>query len=186
MEMKTCTKCGAPKPATTEFFYAQGNPTAPLRAVCKECMHEATVARVKADPENARAIGRRTYHKHREYYLAKMARWREQNPEKMAESQRRYGREHPEKTKARNANRRAVAYGVDGHLSLANIAAQRTAQNGRCHWCGEKVGRHYHVDHVQPMSKGGTNTSGNIVIACADCNRAKGPNLPEEWASRLT
>jgi 5-methylcytosine-specific restriction endonuclease McrA len=55
-------------------------------------------------------------------------------------------------------------------------------QRGKCHWCGEKVGRFYHVDHVVPLSKGGSNGPENLVIACAFCNISKHDRLPHEWS----
>lgn len=38
------------------------------------------------------------------------------------------------------------------------------------------------VDHVIPMSKGGTHTWDNVRIACAECNEAKGSTLEGPWA----
>ena len=37
------------------------------------------------------------------------------------------------------------------------------------------------VDHVVPLALGGTNYIGNLMPACAPCNRAKGDNLLIEW-----
>lgn len=49
-----------------------------------------------------------------------------------------------------------------------------------CFYCGiENAGT---VDHVVPTARGGSNTLGNKVLACADCNNIKGDMLPEEFA----
>lgn len=37
------------------------------------------------------------------------------------------------------------------------------------------------VDHVIPLSRGGTNRIDNKVLACLPCNSAKADALPEEW-----
>jgi hypothetical protein len=37
-----------------------------------------------------------------------------------------------------------------------------------------------HIDHVFPKSQGGTNELSNLVLACEDCNMAKGARTPEQ------
>jgi 5-methylcytosine-specific restriction endonuclease McrA len=37
------------------------------------------------------------------------------------------------------------------------------------------------LDHVQPVSRGGTHAPGNLVIACRECNQLKGDALPLEF-----
>ena len=43
--------------------------------------------------------------------------------------------------------------------------------DGRCAYCGDKAEE---IEHVIPKSKGGTNSSHNLVIACKKCNELKG------------
>jgi 5-methylcytosine-specific restriction endonuclease McrA len=40
-----------------------------------------------------------------------------------------------------------------------------------CHWCGKPGNT---VDHLMPISRGGTNDPSNLVSACAHCNEARG------------
>lgn len=63
--------------------------------------------------------------------------------------------------------------------------AKASAQNGKCWWCGKDVGDTYHVDHLIPLARGGTNKPNNIVIACPFCNQSKHDKLPHEWCGRL-
>ncbi|GAA4902290.1 HNH endonuclease [Tessaracoccus lubricantis] len=51
-----------------------------------------------------------------------------------------------------------------------------------CAYCG---GPALTVDHVQPVSRGGGWTWGNLVAACARCNGAKGNRTPDEAQMRL-
>ena len=81
METKVCTKCGEEKPATTEFFYKKKGGRLGLQARCKVC-HGATVKCYRKE--------------HKEEIAEYNKRWREQNPEKVAEHRKRYYKEHKE------------------------------------------------------------------------------------------
>lgn len=47
----------------------------------------------------------------------------------------------------------------------------------RCGYCGKPAST---VDHIIPVSKGGTSTWENTVAACSRCNNRKGCKLPHE------
>ena len=40
------------------------------------------------------------------------------------------------------------------------------------------------LDHVHPLAHGGSHLPGNLVVACARCNRLKGDMLPYEFFAR--
>lgn len=55
------------------------------------------------------------------------------------------------------------------------------ANRGRCHYCNRSgpadLGpddRPWHIDHKQPLARGGSDTDDNLVLACKRCNLAKG------------
>ena len=59
-----------------------------------------------------------------------------------------------------------------------------------CQYCGrhrsELRGRQFLTrDHVQPLSRGGTNDWENVVTSCSSCNNRKGGRLPREAGLRL-
>lgn len=72
-----------------------------------------------------------------------------------------------------------------GHVSAADIRLQVKSQKNKCWWCGKTIGDEYHIDHVLPISRGGSNNPNNIVISCPKCNLSKGDKLPTEWIGRL-
>ena len=37
------------------------------------------------------------------------------------------------------------------------------------------------LDHVHPLAHGGTNSAGNVVLACTHCNSLKSDQLPAEF-----
>jgi 5-methylcytosine-specific restriction endonuclease McrA len=53
----------------------------------------------------------------------------------------------------------------------------RNRDNFTCAYCG-KYGNT--VDHIQPQSRGGANSWGNLVTACKACNGHKADRTPEE------
>jgi len=49
---------------------------------------------------------------------------------------------------------------------------------GRCVYCGAEA---THVDHIIPVSRGGTYRSNNLVAACRSCNLSKGASTARHW-----
>ncbi|HLW01970.1 MAG TPA: HNH endonuclease [Ktedonobacterales bacterium] len=56
--------------------------------------------------------------------------------------------------------------------------------NYTCVYCGRRGGR-LTLDHVVPVSRGGTSELNNLVTACVTCNSAKGTRTPQEWLAAL-
>ena len=48
-----------------------------------------------------------------------------------------------------------------------------------CQSCGAKAsdGAQLHIDHIHPVSKGGTNDLANLQALCRDCNLGKGDRI---------
>src|SRR3989304_10285713 len=122
--------------------------------------------------------------------------WRLANPEKRAEQARRessvnpeYHRERvarwkaspPERVATWNAARRAVRLGAGTAEPISRMAIYQRDE-GRCHICGRKVSsKKFHLDHLVPLSKGGTHTENNVAVAHPRCNMRRGPGrLPAQ------
>ena len=57
---------------------------------------------------------------------------------------------------------------------------------GICHYCGGSFPADaLTMDHIIPLSRGGTSERFNIVPACKDCNNKKKNLLPVEWEEFL-
>ena len=55
----------------------------------------------------------------------------------------------------------------------------------RCVYCGHHLDpMDATLDHVYPVARGGAHTPGNLVAACAPCNRMKGDMLPHEFFAK--
>lgn len=59
--------------------------------------------------------------------------------------------------------------------------------DGRCQLCGRKIEfNDMTVDHIIPISKGGSNDMDNTEATCFPCNQFKSNIFPEEFAHRIT
>jgi hypothetical protein len=71
-----------------------------------------------------------------------------------------------------NLNDRARKVGQFDELTTQDIDALIAFYDYSCLQCGEKPASS--VDHVKPLSKGGTNTYDNLQLLCVNHNKAKG------------
>jgi 5-methylcytosine-specific restriction endonuclease McrA len=135
--------------------------------------------------EQAREYRKQQYAQNREQAIEDARRWREENPERYRATMRRYKRKHyrenREAYRVYVRNRRARLAEVDGSHSVEDIETMYHQQNGLCHYCGASIEDGYHVDHVIPLSRGGSNSPDNLVLACPHCNLSKNDRLPSEW-----
>lgn len=70
--------------------------------------------------------------------------------------------------------RHSKQFGLEDEVTKTYI---RQRDKFTCQYCG-KYGNT--VDHIQPQSRGGRNTWGNLVTACLACNGFKADRTPEE------
>ncbi len=118
--------------------------------------------------------------------VVRVERWRRANPERRAELARKYGRDHPEQVAANVERRRARMSMVPADLVL--LGDLLVEQEFVCYLCGEGIdpackfpaAASPSVDHVIPLSRGGTGLRENLRAAHLGCNCWKGTRLLEE------
>lgn len=75
-------------------------------------------------------------------------------------------------------NRKARERAAVGKLSKGIRKYLYEAQQGKCPVCKSKLildgAKKCHIDHVVPLSAGGTNTDENVQLLCFECNVSKG------------
>ena len=73
-------------------------------------------------------------------------------------------------SKPKVKNRRTKS--IDFKLGLYNN------QNGLCAICNTKMSiNNYNIDHINPLSKGGTNKESNLQLTHVCCNSKKGSKI---------
>lgn len=90
---------------------------------------------------------------------------------KIAIRSKEYKKNHPEKVAEQRHLRRARLWKAAGSHTPKEWGELKEKYNNLCLCCGEK--KKLTVDHVIPLSKGGTNDIDNIQPLCASCNSRK-------------
>ena len=71
--------------------------------------------------------------------------------------------------------------GAEGSFTVTDIKDLYATQGGRCYYCSVDIETGYHIDHMLPISRGGTNGPENLALACAPCNLSKHTKTAEEF-----
>ena len=131
----------------------------------------------EANPEKVRKWAQADPEKNR----AKSRKWAQANLEKARENGRKWHAENPEKSRAIDRNRRARKKNAEGSHTAGDIESIRERQHDQCNVCGLLLWGRGHVDHIVPLSRGGSNWPSNLQLLCAPCNISKHARDPFDW-----
>lgn len=158
----------------------------------------------RSNPEKRRVISRRHYQRHQEQEKARASAYKRANPEitrrhalefyyrnkaslEFMEKRRASLRNHYRNNKGEYLHkwrkRDIIKRGADGNHTTQDIEQLYDRQGGLCAYCGVELKHKYEVDHVIPLSRGGSNNKSNLALACQYCNRSKGSKLLSEWVN---
>lgn len=175
---KICSRCHKELPATLEYFHKNERGQYGLHAQCKLCKNNREHERITNDDVHREAVNR----KRRERRLNDS----EYRQEKQRIDRERIATPHGRlRRRSDSLRRRANKLEVGGSHTAADIDLQYRSQKGKCWHCGKKLNGKFHIDHLIPLARGGSNNPDNIVCSCAYCNLSKGAKLPQEWNGRF-
>lgn len=103
------------------------------------------------------------------------------NHQKAKSIRRNWKRRNRITVRAMENNRRAKEVAAEGKFTKRDIEKIFKSQKGKCYYCDVKLKRGYHVDHVIPLGRGGSNYPSNLVCACPKCNLSKNDKTLREW-----
>lgn len=116
------------------------------------------------------ASRKRRYNAQAEIRRAETADWRKRNPDKVIVQ-----------FKVRQARKRSA----EGNHSPSDIQLLLQDQDNRCAYCGISISLEIkgdvHIDHIQPLSRGGSNWPENLAATCSYCNLSKKDKTIAEW-----
>lgn len=173
LDGKPCKACN------TSDWYDSGG--------CKKCVKERSTRRAKENPdrhnknsrrtranniERARGYVRRWTEKNLERVKGTSREWSRNNPDRVRENVRRWRTENPEKAIASVHRRRARVKGNGGSYTVQEWRELCSMYDNRCLCCGRNDVQ-LTVDHVLPVSMGGTSNIDNLQPLCKSCNCQK-------------
>jgi hypothetical protein len=144
--------------------------------------------------------------RNRESITRRQSAWNQANRERLSENakhryerdhqarldkQRRWRNENREQHKLNARIRRARKAGSDEHHTVAEVEALWERQKHKCAVPGciykiaSKGKNKYHIDHVTPLSKGGSDGIWNLQLLCRRHNLEKYDRDETEWARRI-
>ena len=127
------------------------------------------------NPERARQSDKRKYLANRSRHHEQGKQWTKRNPEKRKAILLRYGVERSKR----------IADCSDGSVTYQAVA-ELFEQFTHCPYCGiDLLPSIRHLDHKEPLSRGGLHTLANVIPCCKSCNIKKS-NMPyAAWLERM-
>lgn len=197
---RQCSQCKNEYPLSVDYFYPNKKNRYGLKTSCKVC-DKAKAKRWHAENvEKTREIKRKSREKHQERYNAELRRrWREDMTFRKKHSGRTklWKSRNVDQNNALQRKRRDTPY----HRMQNRLAQQRRKENtnvteeqihemweelqGRCAYCGVSIfidgNRDVTIEHIVPITRGGTDNPENLTLICHLCNCSKNNRLYEEW-----
>ncbi len=117
----------------------------------------------------------------KEKWNAQCKAWRQANPKRNKEIEKGFRTRHPEKGKIDGSRRRAKLANAPGNHDKLDREAVFDFYGWRCCECAvdllSLISRNRTIDHIIPLSLGGSNGIENLRPLCRTCNSRKGVRL---------
>lgn len=195
--IKECTECRECKPLTEEYFYRRsGKDSKYFCSMCRKCENKRTQAyraknkeavlqknraSYKADSSKSLAASKRWQTNNKERHLIYRKTYYYANREQEIERSKKYSKKNPHYARLSAKNRRARKKNAVGKITIQIISEINKQQRNRCVVCNLLLRKKYHIDHIQPLSKGGSNLRSNLQLLCPPCNMEKSDKDPIDF-----
>jgi 5-methylcytosine-specific restriction endonuclease McrA len=113
------------------------------------------------------------YEKNKDKILKRSREYYQKTKEKYKSTRRKWEENNRAKRKLMTAKRKVLKL-KNGLFKISEKEIDRLLSK-KCYLCGEKDSEH--IDHIIPLSKGGSHSIGNLLGACSACNLSKGAKL---------
>lgn len=107
------------------------------------------------------------------------ARWRDANKQRLALGNKRWRASNADRRRIYEQNRRARKKVGSGKLSANLLQVLMKLQRGKCACCRAVLKRSsFHLDHIEPLARGGRHHDRNMQLLCPPCNLQKNAKDP--------
>lgn len=186
--MRRCCRCKTEQPL--DQFCKDKQQKDGLSRRCRACRSELSALRRAADPERSNAYAREYMKRNPEKRNEAARRWRERHPDwrrqwnaANPDKARAWYDANPDKAREKYLRRRALQRSVT--VGDVDLNALWEANGGKCQLCGEPIDRSLKgphpmsasIDHIIPLSKGGTHEQSNLQWTHLVENQIKGSKL---------
>lgn len=141
--------------------------------------------------ESIKIARKKYYDENREEILRKDKEYYENNRDYALKTMHEYYVSHSDEIKEKAIMRKRTIRGTsDGTVTKDALEKMFEEQNHKCGYCGQEITKQSnkpntrHLDHIIPISRGGTNILSNVHWVCPVCNKSKGNRLEEEWLKK--
>lgn len=194
--LKRCSKCGEWRGNSSLLFLIVNKQKRckgwrGLDNVCRQCRSTQNKQYREKNRASYTSYKQEYYRKNKAHILQASRRYRNSNNDAVCSRSRLRWQQYSKTLRGLLSiavsarNRKARKCAAQGSHTSADIRRQYEKQGGKCFYCSVEVGNKYHVDHVMPLSRGGTNNPENLVIACPTCNLRKNKKTAEEFLALL-
>lgn len=143
-------------------------------------------AHKEAYPEKHALYQKRYREKNPKKVVAATRKWQIANPERVAAKRKEWCEANPDKVNQQVRTRRARKMQVAGSHTIADVRSIFDSQRGLCASCEKKLfksgEKKFHIDHIKPLARGGSDDKYNLQCLCPDCNQRKHAKDPLDWA----
>ncbi len=168
---KRCNKCGEEK-ALSEFS-KDGQNKDGLKGQCRTCRRAYSAKYRAENKDKGKAYSAKYRAENKEYF----AQYYADNREYYAQHNSDWRQANPEKKRANDQRRRARKANAKGTFTADDWKARLAYHGYRCIYCGveksETKEGYLTMEHLIPLSRGGTNYPSNLAPSCKSCNCKK-------------
>ncbi len=184
---RVCNKCKQQK-STNDFYRRLDD----LQRTCKICQKTRRKLDYQKNPEKEKEKARNWRLQNPEKTAAMRLAWKRKNKEKNLASVIRYQKANPDKHNI--ASKKYRLKNQDKYNNYANERRAKKLKNGvfkitdkdfkklqsqSCQNCGTQ--KNLTIDHIIPISRGGTHSIGNLQMLCGFCNSSKSNKVMIVW-----
>jgi 5-methylcytosine-specific restriction endonuclease McrA len=138
-----------------------------------------------ANPEKHLAKEREYREKNREVLTNRVRDWQRNNPDRVKVRNDRWRKANMDMARAHVLRYRTRLAQAAGTITIDDIERMLETQGYQCAapHCRRDILQCFSVDHIVPLSRGGSSLPDNLQLLCRSCNPSKGAQTMEEWLS---